>query len=74
MASSNAVVIPPASGTPLAGVIADIQEWLDEQHIEPVAFRTVVSASRLGFEISFKSDADAERFRRRFPSFEPVGA
>ena len=74
MASNSAAVIPPASGTPFAAVMADIQEWLEEQHIEPVAFRTVVRASSLGFVISFKSDVDAERFRQRFPSFEPTSA
>jgi hypothetical protein len=72
MAPSTAIACP--QGTPLAAIVTDIREWLEHESIEPLHFRTVINATSLGFEIGFTNEEDAERFRRRFSSFEPVYA
>ena len=52
--------------TPLGSAMAEIRVWVDSEKIQPVEFKTVVSYGAVGFEISLKSDRDAERFQQRF--------
>ena len=52
--------------TPLGSAMNEIRTWLNGEKIEPVEFRTVVGEGGLGFEISFRHEREAERFRRRF--------
>jgi hypothetical protein len=52
--------------TPLGDTMNEIRIWLDSKKIQPVDFKTVVSRGAFGFEISFKSERDAERFQQRF--------
>lgn len=52
---------------PLSATMAEIRTWLDSERIEPVSFKTVVSRGGLGFEISFKSEEEADHFRCQFP-------
>ncbi len=47
--------------------MAQIRTWLDSERIEPTSFKTVVAQGALGFEISFKNDDEANRFRGQFP-------
>ena len=54
--------------TPLGSTMNKIRTWLDSEKIEPKDFKTVVAREGLGFEIRFKSERDAERFQRQFPS------
>jgi len=56
----------PAS-MPLSATMAQIRTWLDSERIEPTSFKTVVAQGALGFEISFKNDDEANRFRGQFP-------
>jgi hypothetical protein len=49
-----------------------IRTWLDAEKIQPIEFRTVVGRVGLGFEISFRSEREAERFQERFASLVPV--
>jgi hypothetical protein len=53
---------------PLFKVLNEIRTWLDSERIEPIRFKMVVGRSGLGFEISFRSEREAERFRERFAS------
>jgi type II secretory pathway component PulL len=53
---------------PLAKVLNEIRAWLDSERVEPVKFKIVVSRGGLGFEISFRNEREAERFRERFAS------
>jgi hypothetical protein len=53
---------------PLASTMNEIRMWLDSEKIEPSEFKMIVSREGLGFEISFKSEEDAERFQRQFPT------
>jgi hypothetical protein len=50
----------------LGSTITEIREWLDDEKIEPVDFKTLVGAMGIGFEISFKTEGEAERFQERF--------
>jgi hypothetical protein len=54
--------------TPLGDTLAEIRRWLDSERIEPAMFKTVVHPRGLGFEMSFKSETEADRFRRQFPA------
>jgi hypothetical protein len=56
-----------ANMPPLSDTMAEIRTWLDSERIEPASFKTVVGRGGLGFEIGFKSEQDADRFRRQFP-------
>ena len=50
----------------LGKTMNDIRTWLDAEKIQPVDFKTVVSSAGIGFEISFQSEQEAERFQERF--------
>ena len=52
----------------LGDTMNNIRTWLDSEKIEPVEFKTVVSQAGIGFEISFRSEQEAERFQQRFTS------
>ena len=54
--------------TPLGRTMNEIRTWLDTEKIQPVNFKTIVSSAGFGFEISFKSEREAERFQQRFPA------
>jgi hypothetical protein len=70
MALMSPVVIQANNrpNTPLGSAMNEIRTWLDGKKIETVHFKTVVGSAGLGFEISFKSEQDAERFQQRFPA------
>jgi hypothetical protein len=53
--------------------MSEIRTWLDSEKIEPTEFKTVVARGGLGFEISFKSERDAERFQRQFALLVGMG-
>ena len=53
---------------PLVKVLNEIRTWLDSERIEPIRFKIVVGRSGLGFEISFRSQREAERFQEQFAS------
>ncbi|HXO02186.1 MAG TPA: hypothetical protein VN900_09015 [Stellaceae bacterium] len=55
----------------LGETMNDIRTWLDAEKIEPVDFKTVVSHAGIGFEISFETEQEAERFQERFASLVP---
>ena len=50
-------------GTPLGRLMNEIRSWLDGEKIQPMYFRPVVGAVGFGFEIGFRSEEDAKRFR-----------
>jgi hypothetical protein len=52
----------------LSNTMNDIRTWLDAEKIQPVDFRTVVGQAGIGFEISFRTEQEAERFQERFAS------
>jgi hypothetical protein len=54
--------------SPFGKTMNELRIWLDGEKIEPTEFKTVVARAGLGFEISFKSEWEAERFQQRFPS------
>ena len=60
--TENRANVPPLSAT-----MAEIRTWLDSERIEPASFKTLVVRGGLGFEISFNSEEEADRFRRQFP-------
>jgi hypothetical protein len=53
-------------GSWLGKAMNEIRIWLDGEIIQPTAFKTVVGSAGLGFEISFKSEWEAQQFQRRF--------
>ena len=53
---------------PLANTLDQIRKWLDREKIEPLAFKTLVGQSGIGFEISFRTEREAERFQEQFPA------
>jgi hypothetical protein len=54
------------SRSPLGKTMNEIRTWLDDEKIQPTEFKTIVTQAGLGFEISFKSEWEADRFQRRF--------
>ena len=56
----------------LGKTMNDIRAWLDAEGIQPTDFKTVVARGGIGFEISFKSEHEAQHFRERFSSLVPV--
>jgi hypothetical protein len=66
---SPVLVQTESSGnSPIAKTMRGIRSWLASERIEPIYFKTVVGNDGLGFEISFREERDAERFRKRFAS------
>jgi hypothetical protein len=57
-----------SGNSPLVETMRAIRSWLDDEGIEPAQFKTVVGRKGLGFEISFRSECEAERFQKRFAS------
>jgi hypothetical protein len=55
----------------LGKTMNDIRTWLDAEKIQPVEFKTIVSHAGIGFEISFRSEQEAERFQQRFVMLVP---
>lgn len=55
-------------GAPLVKVLNEIRTWLDTEQVEPVRFEIVVGRRGLGFEISFRTEREAECFQERFAS------
>jgi hypothetical protein len=51
---------------PLDKTMKEMRTWLDSERIAPVQFQTVVGGAGLGFEISFRREREAERFKERF--------
>ena len=59
-------------GTPLGRLMNEIRSWLDSENIQPMYFRPVAGAAGFGFEIGFRSEEDAKRFRQWFVSPDKV--
>jgi len=53
-------------GTPLGRLMNEIRAWLDSEKIQPTHFRPVAGSVGFGFEIGFRSEEDANRFREWF--------
>jgi hypothetical protein len=54
-------------GTPLGQLMNEIRTWLDSEKIQPSYFRPIVGVTvGFGFEIGFRSEEDATRFRQWF--------
>jgi hypothetical protein len=66
--SPIALDVGNSGGAPLQKVLNEIRTWLDSERVEPVRFKIVVGRSGLGFEISFRTGREAERFEERFAS------
>jgi hypothetical protein len=75
MVLSSPVVIraETQTNTPLGSIMNEIRTWLDRERIELAEFRTVASSAGLGFEISFKSEQEADRFQQQFPQLVDRG-
>jgi hypothetical protein len=43
-----------------------IRLWLDSQKIQPTTFKVVPTARAFGFQIGFRQEHEAERFRQEF--------
>ena len=63
---SNVIRTANLRDTPLGNTMNEIRIWLDSEKIQPMAFKTIVSRGTVGFEITFKSERDAERLQQRF--------
>jgi hypothetical protein len=50
-----------------------IRSWLDSQKIQPTVFKVVPTARAFGFEIGFRQEDEARRFRQQFASNTPDG-
>jgi len=44
----------------------DIRTWLDNKKIQPTHFIPIAGTVGFGFEIGFRSEEDAKRFRQWF--------
>lgn len=64
-ASSLMVFVPKPAGISYGEAMNSLRTWLDSQKMQPTLFR-LSSAGRAGFEIGFRSDADAARFESMF--------
>lgn len=53
-------------GTPLGRLMNDIRTWLESEKIQPAHFIPIVGTVGFGFEIGFRSEEDAKRFRQWF--------
>jgi hypothetical protein len=63
-----AIRAEPLPSTPFSSTLKEIRRWLDSENIQPTDFKTIVSRAGVGFEISFRSEVEAQRFQRRFRS------
>ena len=53
-------------GTPLGRLMNDIRTWLESEKIQPTHFMPIVGTVGFGFEIGFRGEEDANRFRQWF--------
>ena len=61
------VEITRTGDTSVAHQMAEMQAWLRETGIEPVALQPMrILKARVRFHAAFANDGDAEQFRRRF--------
>ena len=44
----------------------DVRSWLDSNKIEVAGFKSIQGSAGTGFEISFRSQVDADHFRLAF--------
>jgi outer membrane lipoprotein-sorting protein len=67
LSSSITLRVESLPGTPFGDTMNEIRMWLDSQKIQPLDFKTVAGGAGLGFEIRFRNQDEATRFRERFP-------
>jgi hypothetical protein len=60
-APATTVFIPKPLGMTYAEAMSRLRLWLDYQKVQPVSFR-ITAGGRIGFEIRFATDHDAEAF------------
>jgi hypothetical protein len=60
-------------GKPFGTTMNAIRSWLDSQKIQPTVFKVVPTARAFGFEIGFRQEDEAGRFRQQFASNTPDG-
>jgi len=60
------VTVRQPTGISLTQTMGAIRTWLDIEGIEPVAFQPVAMGSRIGFELRFASEDDADLFGQEF--------
>jgi outer membrane lipoprotein-sorting protein len=68
------VYIETPPGKPFGATMSAIRLWLDSQKIQPTNFKVVPTAiGYQRFEITFRQEHEAERFRQQFVSNTPNG-
>jgi hypothetical protein len=53
-------------GTRLGELMNDVRSWLDSNKIESAGFKPISDSPRIGFEIGFGTQHEADRFQREF--------
>ena len=67
------VFVETPAGKPFGTTMNAIRLWLDSQKIQPTIFKVVPTARAFGFEIGFRAEDEAGRFRQQFAGNTPDG-
>jgi len=67
------VRVETPAGKPFGTTMNAIRLWLDSQKIQPTIFKVVPTARAFGFEIGFREEDEAGRFRQQFAGNTPDG-
>jgi hypothetical protein len=72
MTAPLVVFISKPAGASFGEALGRLRIWLDENKIEPAAFKLAPLERRIGFEISFRNESEAALFADEFGWHTPA--